>query len=151
MVERLDDTWGWREYPVLLEAVRGADADPYIGIRLDEIARITGLNIDDVQRATRALEDANLIATHGVSPVSHSRINRVAPEARQLTGAWPTPQNTLDRMVDALEAIASNTDADDDTRSRARKALDAVRGGTRDVLIASLATAISGQVPGVGS
>jgi hypothetical protein len=143
----LDDTWEGRDLPVLREAVRGADAEPNVGIRFEAISAATGLSVDDVYRAARALEDAGFVTVHGVIPPHASRINHVSAEARQITGAWPTPEHALDRMVAALEAIAGNTEADEDTRSRARRALDGIKAGGRDVLVASLAAAAASAVP----
>lgn len=52
-------------------------------------------------------------------------------------------------MIAALEAIAENTDVDDDTRGRARKILEGVTGAGRQIGISVAAAVITGQLPGV--
>lgn len=145
----LDDTWHWREFPVLREAVRGADEDPYLGIRFDAVAEATGLELMDVVRAAKALEDEGLIEAHRyIGPGASNRFVRVAGEARRRVGSWPTQETALDRIITALEAIAANTDEDDDTRTRARKILEGLAGTGRQIGIAVAGAAITGQIPG---
>ena len=52
-------------------------------------------------------------------------------------------------MIAALEAIADNTDEDEDThRARARKALDALTGAGKHIGLAVATAYATGQIPG---
>src|SRR4051812_26966289 len=110
-MEHLEPTWPWREYPVLLEAARIIDKDPnFAGARFQQIAEATGLTIDDVLIAARALEADGYVELRLVMPAKAGRIVQISGEARRQVGLWPTPSTALDRMIAALEAIANNTD-----------------------------------------
>jgi hypothetical protein len=146
-MDKLDDTWNNRDYPVLREAARGAERNaPEIGPDLHDIAEATGLSIEAVDTAARALEGAGLIQLGWSMGIGNATVEEISPEARRLVGLWPTPETALDRMVAALEAIAANTD-DEDTRTRAWKALDAISGAGRSIGIAVASAAITGQIP----
>jgi hypothetical protein len=74
-------------------------------------------------------------------------VSRVSGDARRLVGSWPTPETALDRMIEALEAIAANIATDEDTRSRARKLLDGFQSAGRDVASAAARAAITSHIP----
>lgn len=143
----LPDTWNSRDFPVLLEAARRIDAEIGAGVRFADIAQATGLSEDDVVIAARALDDAGLVELRLLMPAKAGRIVRITARARQLVGHWPTEQTALDRIIAALEAIASNTD-DEDTRSNARKFADFLRTSANTVGLSVAAAAITGQLPG---
>jgi hypothetical protein len=62
-------------------------------------------------------------------------------------GVWPSPESGLDRMIAALEAIANNIKEDEDTRGRARKALDALTGARKHIGLAMATAYATGQIP----
>lgn len=149
--EPLPDAWVSRDLPVLREAARIVDADAnFAGARFHEVAEATGLHVDDVLLAARALESAGLVELRLVMPAKAGRFVRISAEARRDVGLWPSPETGLDRMIAALEAIAENTD-DDDTRTRARKILDALTGAGKTIGLSVAAAAITGQIPGAGA
>ena len=49
-------------------------------------------------------------------------------------GAWPSPEQLVDRLLYARADAAGNAHSDEE-RSRARRALDALRAAGRDVLV----------------
>lgn len=146
----MSDQWNNRDLPVLVASVRGVDVD-FSGIRIHEIASETGLSDETVMLALRALESDGLVEVRWAMPARAARVVRVSGEARRRVGVWPTAETALDRMVAALEAIAQNTDADEDTRSRARKILEGLSGAGRQIGISVAAAAITGQLPGAGA
>lgn len=141
------DTWNDRELPVLEAAVRGVDAGRmHGGIRFNDIASQTGLTVEDVYVAARALEDAGFIANAYVSPGTHSRVTSVSGAARERVGSWPSADVGADRLLEAVQRLADSASTDED-RSRLRKLLDALGGVSRDVLVSVVSASISGQMP----
>lgn len=144
----LPDTWSNRDLPVLRQIVRMVDHDPIVGGPLGDIATETGLDVDDVYRAAKALEYDGLIRlTEYASPPQFHRADRVTGDARRLAGQWPTPETGLDRIIAALDAIAANTD-DEDTRTKARKFADFLRTSAATVGLSVATAVITGQLPG---
>jgi DNA-binding MarR family transcriptional regulator len=149
--QQLPDTWSRRDLPVLREAARGVDDNPPpVGIRIQEIAEHSNLTVDDVYKATKALEAAGLIEVRWVHPATAGRIVQVSAHARQLVGQWPSEETGLQRMIAALQAIAENTQEDEDTRTRAKKALDAITGTGKKIGLAMAIAYATGQIPGHG-
>jgi len=143
----VDPTWTSRDLPVLEAAVRGVDAGRMSGgIRFHEIAAQTGLDVDDVYVAARALEDAGFIENSYVMPGTHSRVTRVSGHARQVAGSWPNEDLAADRVLEAVQLLMASASSDED-RSRLRKLLDALGGVSRDVLVSVASAAITGQMP----
>lgn len=141
--DRLPDTWYSREYPVLREAARIVDAEMYGGARFAQLQEATGLDMDDVTRASRALQDAGLVDVTWTIPPPGSRVTRISGEARQLVGMWPTAETALERIVSALEALARQPDHP--ARADANEALEAFKRGGAAFL--PVAAAVVGQDP----
>jgi hypothetical protein len=146
-MDLLDDRWNDREFPVLREAARRFDRDPRLDmVPLWEISAETKIDVHETQAAARALEGAGLIEMLWAGGAAGSSLVKgISAEARVKVGLWPSPETALDRMVAALEAIAENS-SDEDTRSRARKIIDAISGAGRDLGIAVASAAITGQI-----
>jgi predicted ArsR family transcriptional regulator len=151
MTERLGDTWDAREYPVLRETARLLEIDDtFAGVRLHDIATATGFEPETVLRSLRILEHAGLVDLHLVMPAIAGRVTQIAPEARQLVGQWPTAETALDRVIAALEAIAENTE-DEEERTKAQRFAAWLRSGATTVGLSVASAAITGQLPGAGS
>jgi hypothetical protein len=148
--EPLPDTWHNRDLPVLRVVVRLCDERPGELINMSEVVQLTGLDERDVVRAGLALESAGLLKTIGDFSQRISDFHTPGARARQLTGSWPTAETGADRLVAALEKLASNA-PDEPTRTRAQGALAQLGGFSRDTLAAIAATVITGQLPGSGS
>lgn len=148
MVEPLPDTWNSRDLPVLREIARAIDIDVnHQGVRFEDLPGLTGLDFDQVYMACRALESEGLITVRLLMPVRKGRVTAINGRARKLVGLWPSEETALDRILTALEAIATNTN-DEDTRTRARKILDALSGAGQTIGISVATAAITGQIPG---
>jgi hypothetical protein len=147
MTEPLPDTWHRRDLPVLREVVRRLDEHPYRYVPDAAVAETTGIPVDDVRRSAITLERAGLVKL--IKDFSDELEFQEFRGTRPLllTGAWPTPETALDRMIAALEAIAEHTD-DEDTRTRARKVLDGLSGAGKQIGISVAAAALTGQIPG---
>lgn len=145
----MDSTWETRDLPVLDAAARIIDRDgPVPGAYIRDIATDTGLEIDEVVRATYALEDAGLIEMAQRSlggGGGNWRMCSLSGEARQIVGQWPTPENLADRIVAALQDAADNAPSEEE-RSRAKKLLDGVSGVGKGVLTGVLVKVLSGEV-----
>lgn len=71
--------------------------------------RRTGFDAGTVQRALHALYSEPYLSDDGKTEASDNQIIFVGPpmgEGRRVAGAWPTPENLLERLVVALEAAA---------------------------------------------
>ncbi|MDX6307187.1 MAG: hypothetical protein QOI06_233 [Nocardioidaceae bacterium] len=148
MTEPLPDTFESRDLPVLRAVVTGVDRDTeFSGVSLQQLVDATGLPQEDVISAVRALTGDHLI-----EQLPHSwgesirRISNVSGRARELAGSWPTPETALDRMIQALEMIAANTDEDQDTRTRAQRIRDLIGNASGTIGIALATAALGGQL-----
>jgi hypothetical protein len=106
----LPDAWFTRDLPVLRAIVRLVDegqhgGSPYL---LGQVVPASGLPKADVVNAARALVSAG----YAEALTNHSgdivRFTTVSPEARRLTGLWPTPQGEWERLLEQLAARAEN-------------------------------------------
>lgn len=150
---RLDDTWNSRDLPLLVEI---ADlADRLKTVQPSAVAAATGLGDDDVKAAVQALvhagflhEDRAKLGLNGAGEIYLVLPGWLIPSerGRRAVGLWPSEQTALDRMVDQLKAIADDAAADEDTRGRARRILDSLVDGGREVGLAVASAIITGQV-----
>lgn len=148
MTEALEDTWHSRELPVLRETARLLEErEPVIGVRINEVAATLGVEDEVVFRSMRILESAGLVEVAWVMPSTHGRVTQISGQARQMVGQWPTAETALERMVAALEAIADNTD-DEDERTKLQKFAAFLRGSATTVGLSVASAAITGQLPG---
>ncbi len=110
----LSDTWFRRDLPVLRAIARLVDSSdhgssPYL---LGAVVPASGLPKAEVVAAARALVSAGYaeaLTNHAGDIV---RFTGISPEARRLTGLWPTPQSEWDRLVEQLAARAAQAPTD---------------------------------------
>lgn len=152
MTEPLADTWNSREFPILRETARQLEYEENAdgGVRVHQIAAALNLSPEIVYRSVRILESDGLLEGVWMQPSTHGRITQISGRARQLVGQWPTPETAADRLLAALDALASQS-PDEPTRTRARTVREQVGGFSRDTLAAIAATIITGQIPGASS
>jgi hypothetical protein len=140
----MDSTWENRDLPVLTaiaeELDREHSTDP------DTIARATGLDDEQVQRALRALssEMPPLFATGTPRGGYISIIHGLTGEARRRVGAWPTPENLAGRIVEALSEAAEQT-ANPQERTRLGEAGKALANVGQAALAGVIANALTGS------
>lgn len=109
-----EDTWNTRDLPVLQAIVDiYEDSGTYL-TRATGIERRTGLDHDTVQQALRRLNSQPSFFEKVVE-ASGGQVVMVGPptaDALRVAGAWPSPEQLLQRLISALESAA-----DDDTRA----------------------------------
>jgi hypothetical protein len=117
-----EDTWTTRDLPVLRAVVdiydRTGDA-----VDANEIEATVGLDKDTVQRALRALNTEPFF--EDVTEVLQGEIFAVgAPtgHALRVAGAWPSPENLLERLIVGLENAANDEQREWEERSKLKQA-----------------------------
>ncbi len=142
MTEPLPDTWHSRDLPVLRTIVRLCDESQSGSTTGSALAAaLPEMGLADVDRAVRALDHAEMFRTvsrRGDGSVSV--IGGPTGRARELSGAWPSPDSIADKLLAALEDIAEYG-SDEVTKTKARKALDGLGGFSRDVLVSVVGAA----------
>lgn len=142
----MDDTWFSRDLPVLDAIVREIDNTLVSGTypQLSDIAAITGLEILQVGSAAMALDNAGLINLHqtmtGGNPAPWS-VTGVAGNARQLVGAWPSPESLARDLYKQIETL-SITEANPTKSSWIKNFLGGTSTIGKDIVVEVLATAI---------
>lgn len=142
------ERWHSRDLPVLRALVRQFDGQRGIIVTAKAIVDEVGLDAVEATAAVNNLVRGSYVVTANVWTNDDFMVTDVTDRALYATQVWPTPQTGLDRMIAALETIADNTDEDDDTRTRARKALDALTGAGKHIGLAVATAYATGQVPG---
>lgn len=139
------DTWTTRDFPVLRAIVKLADENENGRAQLPDIVERTGLDKETVKRALRALENENppLFKAVGTMQDRFMTIMGVSGEARRKVGAWPTPEVLADRIVEAMNTAAEQTN-DDDKRGWLRNVATWFSTAGRDILVDVAAKQITG-------
>ena len=150
MTSPLPDTWHSRDLPVLTTVVRLCEHRPRSWVSPDTLRAELDMDERNLQRAILALESAGYFRTSWAGGELIPSVSKVSPKARQAAGSWPTCDAAADRLLAALEQLAS-AGADEPTRSKARGAREHLGAMSRDTLAAIAATIITGQVPGAGA
>ncbi|PRY47972.1 hypothetical protein LY71_111151 [Geodermatophilus tzadiensis] len=143
----LPDTWFRRDLPVLRAVARLVDGpehggNPYLG----QVVPASGLAKPDVLAAARALADAGYVEVLTTYSGEIVRFTGVSPEARRLTGLWPTPQGEWDRLLEQLSARAEHAPTDVE-RARWRALADAAAAVGPDDGALLMSALIGGYVP----
>lgn len=125
------DIWAERDLPVLQSIVRRVIADDFAASQ--DVVSDTGLPNHIVDRSVRQLRDAGYVNAHFEGDGGFG-VMGVNPIALTTTGAWPTPESLVDRLLEALETSVAAAPSEAE-RSRRQKALDALRGISRDILV----------------
>lgn len=155
LTEPLPETWFTRELLVLRHVVAEFDKERPHDMSVAEISmrmHVGGQNSFDVRlvkAALVALERDGLVTMQWVDgfggsgrDLSESRVLDFDSRAYGLTGRWPSPEAAADRLLAALEDLAQHG-SDADTRTKARKAVDALGSLSRDLFV-SVAGAAAG-------
>ena len=144
----MQQTWANRDLPVLTALVEYID----VGEQLNgaTTAEITGLSVDEVERAIRALdsEDPPFLIDVSFDMGGGWDVRGVTGKARRAVGAWPTPDTVADALLARLQEIVDDEDAQPETRERARAGLKGLASMGRDVLVGVTASAIGAGLLG---
>jgi hypothetical protein len=143
----LPDAWFSRDLPVLRAIARLVDSPahggaPYLG----QVVPASGLTKPEVAAAARALVGMGYVEALTNVAGEVVRFTAISPEARRLTGLWPTPQGEWDRLREqlALRAEKAPTDVE---RGRWRALADAAGALSEDDGALLMAALIGGYVP----
>jgi hypothetical protein len=119
-----EDTWIDRDLPVLRAVVDMYEETGRYLTSASDIEAATGQDIDGVQRALRRLNGQPSFFEK-VTEASGGMIIMVGPPTRdalQVAGAWPSPQQLLDRLVAALESAANDDKREPAERNKFKQA-----------------------------
>lgn len=131
VVDKLEDVWTVRDFPVLVEVTRLTDRGGSM-IDPDGIMRGTGIDTPDVIRALHALERRGLVKLlKGIG--GNAIVVDVSGDAYFLTGLHPSGDDAVSALVEALRQ-AADLQADPAEKSRLRTLADSALGVSRDVL-----------------
>lgn len=140
----MDSTWENRDLPVLAAVAEELDrehaTDP------DTIARATGFEYEQVQRALRALssEEPPLLQVRVRGGGDISIVWGITGEARRRVGAWPTADSLAARLVEALGEAAEQT-PNPQERTRLQEAGKALANIGQAALAGVIANALTGN------
>jgi len=141
------DTWTTRDLPVLRAIVLGYDN---IGSSPDvnEIAQTTEIEVEDVVRGIRALEQEDPPFLLGVQwSWGGPPINIGVPtgHARRAVGGWPTAESLATLLVRGLEK-AAEAEPDEERKGWLRKSASYLGNAGRDIAVEISATALNKQI-----
>ncbi|OLT35038.1 hypothetical protein BJF84_15970 [Rhodococcus sp. CUA-806] len=144
----MQQTWANRDLPVLKALVEYMDAGEQLNGATT--AEITGLSVDEVQRAIRALDSETppFLIDVSFDMGGGWDVRGVTGKARRAVGAWPTPDTVADALLARLQEIVDDEDAQPETRDRARAGLKGLASMGRDVLVSVTASAIGAGLLG---
>jgi hypothetical protein len=142
----MDDTWASRDLPVLTAIVEWRDRDALaMGPTMGEIADVTGFDVADVLRATKALDAAFILVQRSMSDPSQWFVAKLYPPARRAVGQWPSGESLVEQLVAGLRA-AELTESDPAEKTRLRTAVDALSGIARDVVVQVATSVVSSSI-----
>jgi hypothetical protein len=147
----LPDKWNSRDLPVLRRVVQHfEEGDNGTFIDSGDIATDLALDPKQVSLALNNLERGGYVSLGGGFGAG-GFVERISGTALVASGSWPTPESALDRIIAALEAIAANTDATAEDRTKAQRFATWLKSSATTVGIGVATAAITGQMPGAGS
>ena len=146
MTDRLEDVWTTRDYPVLREVTRRADAGENTPT-IQDVAESVQLPADQVALAARALLRRGLIVEVHEDGGGVWGFGDVAGAAYLMTGLHPDTDDALSALVQLLRDTADQ-EPDEDERGRLRRAADALGGVSRGVMTGVMTAYLTGQLPG---
>ncbi|KMO71835.1 hypothetical protein [Mycolicibacterium obuense] len=135
------DFWTQRDYPVLLAVVRLFMHTGDTSIPVSHVQRLSQLPKPDVQLALQALYSQPYLREDGKQVNAAGEFQYVgAPngEALRLAGAWPTPENLLERLVAALESAGEDDSREPEERHKLKQAALWLRGAFSQVALGAL-------------
>jgi len=118
------DTWSTRDLPVLRAVVERYDSTGIYLTTASDMEASVGFDHDTVQRALRALNTQPSFFEKVVE-ASGGQIIMVGPptgDALRVAGAWPSPENLLERLIVALESAADDEMRTPDERNKLKQA-----------------------------
>lgn len=136
----MEDLWFSRDLLVLKAVVAKVEKRGHADTRN---LRIDGLTEEDIKRALKSLADGGFFTdTESSAGGRHELVWGVTGEARRAIGAWPSPENLVDRLVEQMR-LAAEAAEDEETSSRLRRTAAWFGGVGRDLMVEITAAAIT--------
>jgi hypothetical protein len=139
------DSWTSRDLPVLKAAVDIFEDDDEDNIEPGDIARRTGLNRGDVQRAVRALYKHPYLDQHSGGMMNANGdimyVGEPTGDGFRAAENWPSPEGIVGRLVAALEQAAEDETRPQEERSRLKMAALTIGGAAYQVALGVLGNA----------
>jgi hypothetical protein len=144
----MEDTWAWRDLPVLDAVVRQMDEINKTGGWPDgaDIASSTGLSILDVAAALDALEDEYLGLTRTSGGPEGWFVTSVTAGARRVVGQWPTGESLIERLASGIGDAAEN-EPDPERKRRLREVARELGGMAKAVAVSVASQIVEHQLP----
>jgi DNA-binding Lrp family transcriptional regulator len=137
----VEETWSWRERPILEVALREVDAHAQVDFA--ELATQTGLDPLVVWRTVKVLKDAGYVNAYHASMPS-GFITGISERTRRTLGSWPSPEALLDQLVRAF-AEAAERETEPERKSRLRAVAEGLGDAGRTVALDLLAAFLRQQ------
>jgi hypothetical protein len=135
----MEDTWAWRDLPVLEAVVKLFEMLPPEGaLDLDEVTAEAELDQDDVAAALRALNPEFLDLVMPAAGPPAWWVRDVTPSARRAVGQWPTGKSLIDQLAAGMAEAAEREP--DPERKRALRAVASGLGGMAKAVAVNVAT-----------
>jgi hypothetical protein len=129
----MEETWLSRDLPVLdaivsqIDKVAGGAGWPDV----EDIAGVTGLDIQDIAIAMNAL-DGDFITLIRAGTITGWHVTKVTMAARQIVGQWPNPAALVDQLIEAF-GDAAEREPDTEQKGRFRQIASFLGSTGRDV------------------
>ena len=118
-------------------------------IKPREIEQKTGFDEETVQRALRSLSRQPYFEkTTGTWGWGTLLVGAPTADALRVAGQWPTPENQLERLIAAFEAVAADEARPEEERSRAKQVGLWLTGALSQVAIGALGGAGGNMLSG---
>ncbi|AEF35364.1 hypothetical protein JDM601_1364 [Mycolicibacter sinensis] len=143
LIAMTQDTWIDRDLPVLQAVVDIYEETGTSLTKASAIEAATGLDAGAVQRALRRLNTEPSFFEK-VTAAFGGTIIMVGPPTRnalQVAGAWPSPEQLLDRLIAALDTAGDDDDRGVEERGKFKQLAGNLRSFASKVAISALGSA----------
>ena len=136
-----EETWSWREAPLLRIALRETDAGRQV--EFAALADETGLDQRVVWQTMKRLRDAGYLEAY-LAGANGGVVSEVTERTRRELGSWPSPESLLDQLVRTFEEAAER-ETEPERKSRLRAVAEGLGGAGRTVTLDLLAAFLRQQ------
>jgi hypothetical protein len=140
-VATIEETWSWRDRPILDEVLRQSEAgNEWVG--LEDVRQAVGLDVPQMKAGVTALEAASppYIETqhrNGYPHAVNGFVSKIGERTRRECGAWPSPETIVAEIVAALNTAVEN-ETEPEKKGLLRSMRDGALGVGHDVLVSAL-------------
>jgi hypothetical protein len=128
---RATDTWTTREVPVLVAIAEALEArEPGERLPAADI-QVDGLTGEDVRRSLLLLQEGEFVKLDERRGLVIS-VEKITPAGRRAASQWPSADDLLPRLVEALAHVADQT-TDPEQQSRLRQVAATLGGLARSI------------------